>query len=123
HAADRAADDPRGDPVPATAVARGIGGAMIPLGLLRERPDEVRAAIVARGDDPGLVDRILALDRRRRQLVQEEEALRAERKRGSKGQPLEAAAREALRAMGDRINALARERGEVDGQLGDLLRS
>jgi seryl-tRNA synthetase len=71
--------------------------------------------LVARGDDPGLVDQILALDARRRQLLVEEESLRAERKRGSRigpGQQLDQGAREALRAMGERIEALARERAD-----------
>jgi seryl-tRNA synthetase len=91
------------------------------MSLLRDRPDEVRAAIAARGDDPGLVDQVLASDQRRRQLVQEEEALRAERKQGSKGQPPDQARREALRAMGDRIDALAKERAEVEAALRDVL--
>jgi seryl-tRNA synthetase len=96
---------------------------MLAPNLIRERPDDVRAMLVARGDDPALVDSILALDIRRRALLAEEESLRAERKRGSKaqaGQPPGEAAREALRAVGARIDELARERADVEERLLDL---
>jgi len=56
---------------------------MLDLKLLRQAPDLVRAALRARGLDPALVDRVLAVDRRRRELLQGTEALRADQKRRS----------------------------------------
>ncbi len=97
---------------------------MLAASLIREHPEQVRAMLLARGDDPAQVDRILGLDARRRALLQEEESLRAERKRGSKaqaGQPIDPATREHLRGLGERIEGLARERAEVEAELQDLL--
>lgn len=93
---------------------------MLALNLIRESPDEIRAMLVARGDDPTLIDRVLETDARRRALLVEEEALRAERKRGSRGQPVDAAAREALREVGTHIDELARERAAVEAELQQL---
>src|SRR4051794_32202028 len=76
--------------------------------------------LAARGDDPGQLDRILELDARRRELLQEEETLRAERKRGSKGPVADEAARERLRAMGDRIDVIGKQRGALESELHDL---
>ncbi|MDV3221019.1 MAG: serine--tRNA ligase, partial [Intrasporangium sp.] len=57
---------------------------MIDIKLLRDDPDRVRASQLARGEDPGIVDAILAADERRRSSLGEFEALRAEQKAVSK---------------------------------------
>jgi seryl-tRNA synthetase len=56
---------------------------MLDLKLIRDHPDLVRAGLRKRGADPALVDRVLEADRRRRDLVQEVERLRAEQNRVS----------------------------------------
>jgi seryl-tRNA synthetase len=97
---------------------------MLPMSLIRERPDEVRTMMVNRGDDPSLIDQVLDLDARRRALLGEEESLRATRKRGSarpSGGPPDEAAREEMRALGGRIEEFARERAAVEAQLQDLM--
>ncbi len=53
---------------------------MIDLKLLREAPDVVRASQKARGEDPGIVDAILAADEARRSSLGEFERARAEHK-------------------------------------------
>ncbi|HLZ39245.1 MAG TPA: serine--tRNA ligase [Mycobacteriales bacterium] len=53
---------------------------MIDLRLLREDPDRVRGSQRARGDDEGLVDRVLRADDERRAAVARFESLRAEQK-------------------------------------------
>ncbi|PJI86744.1 serine--tRNA ligase [Luteimicrobium subarcticum] len=53
---------------------------MIDLKILREDPDRVRASQTARGDDPGLVDRVLDADSRRRSALTDYETRRAEQK-------------------------------------------
>lgn len=53
---------------------------MIDLRRLRDDPDALRASQRARGDDPGLVDAVLAADERRRSALAEFETLRAEQK-------------------------------------------
>ncbi|MCW5853464.1 MAG: serine--tRNA ligase [Anaerolineae bacterium] len=84
---------------------------MLDINRLRERPDEVRDALRKREDDPGRVDRTLALDERRRTLLQDIEALKAELNRGSRETgKLPADQRpahiETMRGLGDQIKAL-----------------
>ena len=57
---------------------------MLDINLMRENPDTVRAALVKREDNPGIVDRILALDEQRRSLLYQIETLKAELNAGSK---------------------------------------
>ncbi|OKH61921.1 seryl-tRNA synthetase [Mycobacterium sp. SWH-M3] len=57
---------------------------MIDLRLLRENPDVVRASQRARGEDPALVDALLAADTARRAAVSAADNLRAEQKAASK---------------------------------------
>lgn len=53
---------------------------MIDLKFLRENPDVVRASQVTRGEDPELVDQLLAADEARRQAIKQADDLRAEQK-------------------------------------------
>src|SRR5450759_1513669 len=82
---------------------------MLDVNLIREQPDLVRKALSDRQMDPAPVDRILELDVRRRILLTEVEALKAERNSGSKeiSQMKDAAGRqdkiEVMRKIGDKI--------------------
>ena len=51
---------------------------------LRDEPDLLRRATADKGEDPGLVDRALELDERRRRLLGEGDALKAERNDASR---------------------------------------
>jgi seryl-tRNA synthetase len=96
---------------------------MLDIRLFREQPELVREALRKRGDDVGLVDRIIAGDERRRRLLVEVEQLKAERNAVSKeiGKMRDKAEREAriteMRAVGDRIAALDKEIAENDAEL------
>ncbi|WP_277453989.1 serine--tRNA ligase [Janibacter sp. DB-40] len=57
---------------------------MIDLKFLRDQPDTVRASQRARGEDPSLVDAVLAADERRRTAIGAFESARAEQKAASK---------------------------------------
>ena len=57
---------------------------MLDINLIRENPDVVRAALIKRNLDTAVVDDLLILDRERRDLLMEVEALKAERNRVSK---------------------------------------
>jgi len=57
---------------------------VIDLKLIRDDPDRVRASQRARGEDPALVDALLAADERRRAAVTRYDTLRAEQKTLSK---------------------------------------
>src|SRR5699024_9444869 len=57
---------------------------VIDLKALREDPDTARASQTARGEDPGLVDALLAADERRRTTLREFESLRAEQNTASR---------------------------------------
>ena len=57
---------------------------MLDLNLIREHPDLVRVSMQDRQMDPAVVDSILDLDERRRQLLTQVEKLKAERNATSK---------------------------------------
>lgn len=56
---------------------------MLDLKLIRDNPDLVRAGVRKKHRDAALVDRILEIDRARRDLIQEVERLRAEQNKAS----------------------------------------
>ena len=58
--------------------------AVIDLKLLRENPDAVRQSQRSRGEDPALVDTLLAADTARRTAISTADSLRAEQKAASK---------------------------------------
>ena len=100
---------------------------MLDINLIRENPDIVREALRKRQADPGPVDRVLELDDERRKLIQQVEALKAERNTVSKeiGKMKDQAARQEkidqMRAVGDQIDALDQNLREVEGQLNGLM--
>ena len=53
---------------------------MIDLKFLRENPDVVRQSQTARGEDPALVDQLIAADEKRRSAIQAADELRGEQK-------------------------------------------
>jgi seryl-tRNA synthetase len=100
---------------------------MLDLKLIRENPDLVRESQRRRGEDSGVVDRLLEVDARNRALKTEAEALRAERKRVSTEiarlrDPQEREPRvAAMREVGDRISALEREIDATDQEVRAIL--
>jgi seryl-tRNA synthetase len=55
---------------------------MLDIKLIREKPDFVRERLATRGaGDEGRIDEVLELDERRRKLLAEVEALKAQRNR------------------------------------------
>lgn len=99
---------------------------MLDINLIREDPERVRKALRDRQDNPAPVDSILELDARRRAMIAEVEALKAERNAVSKEigkmkDPLQRQAKiEAMRIVGERIAALDKELAEIETQLYDL---
>lgn len=100
---------------------------MLDLKFIRANPDQVKAGCAAKNVAVD-IDRILALDVRRRELLTEVEALKARRNEVSKqigvlkkaGQDT-AGVQAEMRAAGDRINALDDEGRQVEQDLQDLL--
>lgn len=78
---------------------------MIDLRFLRDHPDIVRDSQRTRGEDPALVDRLLAADAARRESIAAADALRAEQK--SFGKEIGAAAKEDRPAMMARAKELS----------------
>jgi len=99
---------------------------MLDINLIREQPDVVRKAMKDRQMDTRPVDSILQLDEKRRSLLTEVEKLKAERNAVSKeiSQLKDASAKkskiEAMRLVGDQINALDKEVADVESQLNAL---
>jgi seryl-tRNA synthetase len=96
---------------------------MLDLNLIREQPDVVRQSMSARQMDSSPVDAILALDDQRRSLIQQVEALKAERNAVSKeiGRMKDPAKRqakiEAMRLVGERISGLDERLRQVEEEL------
>ncbi len=100
---------------------------MLDLNLIRENPDLVRTALKNRQMEVSPVNDILRLDEKRRSLLTQVEALKAERNVVSKeiGKLKDAAERNqkiaAMREVGDKIAVLDREVGEVETELQAIL--
>ncbi|MCS7254449.1 MAG: serine--tRNA ligase [Armatimonadota bacterium] len=102
---------------------------MLDLRLIRERPEWVKERIRLKGDNVDAeVDRIVELDRRRREIIVEAEALKHERnivsdeiaKRRRLGQPAEELI-ERMRDISDRIKWLDGKLSEIERELDSLL--
>ncbi len=101
---------------------------MIDIKLVRETPDVVRASQKARGEDPGVVDAVLAADEARRSSLREFEALRAEQKSFGKrvaaaAGPDKAALVAQVRQTATRVKELEAEADDRGRDLDVLLRS
>jgi seryl-tRNA synthetase len=100
---------------------------MLDLNLIRENPDLVRTALKNRQMEISPVDDILRLDEKRRSLLTQVEALKAERNVVSKeiGKLKDAGERNqkiaAMREVGDKIAAFDKEVGEVESELQAIL--
>jgi seryl-tRNA synthetase len=96
---------------------------MLDLNLIREQPEVVRQSMSARQMDSSPVDAILALDEQRRSLIQDVEALKAERNAASKEigrmkDPDERQAKiEVMRQVGERISGLDERLRQVEEEL------
>ncbi|MCC6148278.1 MAG: serine--tRNA ligase [Anaerolineaceae bacterium] len=96
---------------------------MLDVALIREKPEVVRQALQNRQMETDVVEQVLALDIRRRNLLSEAETLKAERNSGSKeiSRIHDAAQRqkkiEAMRLVGDRIAELDEEVRGVEEEL------
>jgi seryl-tRNA synthetase len=100
---------------------------------LRDEPDLLRKGAADKGEDPSVVDRGLALDERRRTLVAEGDALKAERNAGSKriGEAIRGGAdpdgpevaelKAASTRAGERIDAIDAELAAVETELADVM--
>ncbi len=86
---------------------------MLDIKRIREKPDEVREGLRARGADPSVIEIILEQDRLRREFLQEAESRKNERNRLSKEIGMRrkqgentTAAQAQVRTIGDSIDAL-----------------
>ena len=95
---------------------------MLDIKLIRDQPDFVRNAVRRRGEDPMIIDTILGLDTRRRELLQQVEQLKATRNTVSKeiSKMKDATEREAkiaeMRGVGEQIADLDKEVAAVDAE-------
>lgn len=100
---------------------------MLDIKLIREQTEQVKEAIRRRGDDPAMIDEVLRLDARRRELLSEVERLKAEKNAASKaiGKIKDAEERTQriaeMRAQGDRIPELDKATAEVEAKLQALM--
>jgi seryl-tRNA synthetase len=105
----------------------------IGLQRLRDEPDLIRRGAVDKGEDPAVVDRALELDERRRTLLAQGDALKAERNASSKriGEAIRGGAdpngadvadlKAASTLAGERIDAVDAELATVEAELEEAL--
>jgi seryl-tRNA synthetase len=100
---------------------------MIDINIIRDDPQRVRKALQDRQMEAEPVEQVLKLDEQRRALIQEVEGLKAERNAASKeiGRMKGAAGRQAkidaMRAVGERIDALDEQLRQVEAQLNEVM--
>jgi seryl-tRNA synthetase len=92
---------------------------MLDLAFIREHPDEVKETLIKLNAEAP-IDEILELDQQRRELLQEVEALRAERNAGSK--QIGALMREGQRSEAEALKGRMSQIGDEIAQLDDILR-
>jgi len=85
--------------------------------LLRDDPDRVRASQRARGEDPGLVDALLAADEQRRTSLTRFQSLRAEQK--VFGKQVASASGDERAALVEKAQALAAEVKAAEAEVND----
>ena len=100
---------------------------MLDIKRIREQPQQVKDALEKRQMDASPVDQILLLDEKRRDLIVVVEEMRSDRNSVSKeiGQMKDKDARQekigAMRALGDKIDAVDAQLGEVEEALSAIL--
>lgn len=99
---------------------------MLDIRLIREKPEEVKAAIATLFTDAP-IDEVIEADQQRRAILNEVEQLKAERNEGSKkvSKAKDPDERQRLiaemRQLGDRIDTLDQQTREIDEKLNDLM--
>jgi seryl-tRNA synthetase len=100
---------------------------------LRAEPDGIRRGAAQKGEDPAVVDRALSLDERRRALLAEGDALKAERNAASKriGEAIRGGAdangeqvaelKAASTRAGERVDAIDAELATIQAELDDAM--
>lgn len=100
---------------------------MLDINLIRQTPEIVREALEKRQMDSAAVDRVLSLDEKRRDLIQNVEEMRSERNTVSKeiGKMKDKDARQAkinaMRELGDKIDSVDAELSQVEADLQALV--
>jgi len=93
---------------------------MLDIKLLRNDPNLVKEGIRKKGIDLVIVDRILEVDRRKREVMAETETLRAEQNSKSSGGPKGPAELEELKKLKERIKVIDQELKNVTEQFDEL---
>ncbi len=101
---------------------------MLDIKLIRETPDIVKKGIARKGADTKVVDEVLEIDKKRRAVIQEVEALKAKinavssdiakmKKEGKDAAPVIAE----MKAVSDKIKALDAEQTKIERELNDKM--
>ncbi len=101
---------------------------MLDIKRIRQDTEDVKARVAKRGDDASVIDEILNLDERRRELIQQTEELKSKRNKASeeiaqKKRNKENAddAIQAMRDVGDEISAIDQQLNETEAVFKDKM--
>ena len=101
---------------------------MLDIKKIRQEPDFYKEKLATRGVKPEEIDEVIALDKKRRELLQQTETMKAQRNEASKkigeakrnGESADAAIKE-TRELGDKIKELDTEVEANDAELHDKM--
>jgi seryl-tRNA synthetase len=94
---------------------------MLDLELIRQNPEAIKEATRKKQRDPVVVDEVLRLDKKRRELLQKVEDLRAERNKISSEQSVVSSQRERGREIKEELKKLEPELKEIEMNLNEEL--
>ena len=94
---------------------------MLDIRLIKENPEEIKARLLAKGRDCGEeIDRILALDEKRRDLIHDGEQLKARQNKASKEIPMRKKAGEDVAPLLAEMKAISEEIKASDAALREV---
>src|SRR3989344_1904587 len=93
---------------------------MLDIKFVRENPDLIKEAVHNKGIKFD-VDELLAVDERRRHVLQELETKRAKQNAGSRGWPKAPTELEELKKLKEEIKVLEEEMGRVEREFNELM--
>ena len=94
---------------------------MLDIRRIRENPEAVKAAMKSRNKDmDALIDSVLEIDRRRRELTVKIDTIRSEQNAASKEIPRIKKEGGDVSAIMERMNALKEQAKEIDAELSEL---
>src|SRR3989338_6973261 len=93
---------------------------MLDIKLIREQTDFVKQGLAKKNVKPNLIDRLLELDRTRRELLQEVELLKAQRNRSNDEIAKAKKEKRSVETIINAMRSLSQKIADIDIKVGDI---